>query len=100
MPQKNLPIVALCHLQPGQEADVFALLYLKEELRTKDGKPYYKVGFRDAGRAISFPMGNDAPLGEDCREAWKAGTFYKLRCSLKETSFGAQLEIRRIRETI
>jgi len=53
MPTKVLPIVPLAELAPGQEADVFALLYLKEELRTKDNKPYYRVGFRDATREIA-----------------------------------------------
>ncbi|MCE9604828.1 MAG: HD domain-containing protein [Planctomycetia bacterium] len=100
MPTKNLPIVALAELEVGQDADVFALLFLKEEQRTKDGKPYYRVGFRDAGREVVFPVWNDAPLGEDCRRAWKAGTFYKLRCSYKETSFGPQLDIRKIREVV
>lgn len=98
MPAKTLPIVPLADLVPGQETDVFALLYLKDEQRTKDNKPYYKVGFRDATREIAFPIWNDSGWAEDCRHAWRTGTFYKLRCALKETSFGSQLEIHRIRE--
>jgi len=100
MPPKNLPIVKLAELVPGFESDLFALLYLKEELRTKDGKPYYRVGFRDGTREIAFPIWGDSDWGADCRDAWNIGTYYKLRCALKETSYGPQLEIHRIREVV
>ena len=39
-------------LAHGQEADFFALLSSKEELKTKDGKPYFRVAFRDAKREV------------------------------------------------
>ena len=44
---KLLPLVPLSGLVSGQEADVFVLLVTKEELTTRDGKPYFKVAFRD-----------------------------------------------------
>jgi 3'-5' exoribonuclease len=85
---------------PGQEADFFALLTTKEELTTREGKPYWKVGFRDAGREVSFPVWDNSPWAEDCRQRWSPGAFYKIRASLKETNYGPQLEIRKIREVV
>ena len=51
----------LCDLTHGQEADFFALLSAKEELTTKDGKPYFRVAFRDAQREVSFPVWSRRP---------------------------------------
>lgn len=100
MRAKGLPILRLAELVVGEEADVFALLYLKEELKTKDGKPYHKVGFRDATRELAFPIWHDSPHGEECRKSWQVGTFYKIRGTLRETNFGPQLDLRKVRETI
>lgn len=90
-------IVPLCELAEGQEADFFALLSEKQELTTRDGKPYYRVAFRDAGREVGFPIWSDSPLADACRDQWTAGEFYKLRAVLRRSSYGLQLEIRRIR---
>ena len=100
MSSKTLTIVPLADMTPGQEADVFALLSAKEELKTRDGKPYYKVTFRDARRAVSFPIWGDAPLADDCRRNWTTGAHYKLRALYRETTYGPQLDIRKIREVI
>jgi 3'-5' exoribonuclease len=100
MSTKSMPLVPLGDLENGQEADFFALLTLKEELRTKDGKPYWRVGFRDAKRETSFPIWADAPLADECRKHWAVGVFYKLRAVYRETSYGPQLDIRKIRETV
>ena len=90
-------VVPLAEMTHGQEADVFALLAAKEEQTTRDGKPYFRVTFRDAKREVSFPIWSDSPLAPACRDEWKAGEFYKLRAAYKETNFGPQLDIRRIR---
>jgi 3'-5' exoribonuclease len=87
----------LADLANGQEADFFALLASKEEATTRDGKPYFRVTFRDAGREVSFPIWNDAPHAAACREEWSVGAFYKLRAAYRETNYGPQLDIRRIR---
>lgn len=92
-----LPIVPLRSMVDGQEADVFALLSEKEAHTTKDGKPYFKVAFRDAQREVKFPIWSDLPLFEDCKENWEKGRFYKLRAVYRVGNFGPQLEIRRIR---
>ena len=67
MATKSIPVVALSQMAHGQEADMFLLMTAKEELTTRDGKPYFKVGFRDAAREVSFPIWGDSPWAEDCR---------------------------------
>ncbi len=87
----------LCDLKNHQEADFFAQLSAKESLTTREGKPYVRVGFRDAQREVQFPIWAESAWYEPCRTHWIVGEFYKLRASLRETSYGPQLEIRRIR---
>ena len=73
MAQKSLPltvtITALGELADGQEGEFFALLSEKQELKTRDGKPYYRVTFRDRSRDVSFPIWSDSPLAVSCRDA-------------------------------
>lgn len=90
-------VVNLCDMVHGQESDVFALLTVKELLTTRDGKPYHRVGFRDAQREVSFPIWQDSPWAEDCKDAWSPGVCYKLRALYRDTNYGPQLEIRKIR---
>lgn len=97
---RSLTIVPLSEMQNGQEADLFALLSAKEELTTRDGKPYFRVAFRDQAREVSFPIWQDSPWAIDCRDKWAAGTHYKLRATYKETNYGPQLEIRKIRPVV
>lgn len=93
-----MSLTSLCELVDGQEGDFFALMTAKEELTTKNGKPYFRVGFRDGDREVSFPIWDNSPWAADCRDGWTPGVFYKLRAVYRETSYGPQLEIRRIRE--
>jgi len=93
-----MPIVPLSEMVHGQEADLFVLMTAKEELTTRDGKPYFRVGFRDAGREVSFPIWENSPWAAECRERWAPGVFYKLRAQYRDTNYGPQLEIRKIRE--
>jgi 3'-5' exoribonuclease len=89
----------LCELSDGQEAEFFALLSDKQELKTKDGKPYFKVTFRDAGREVGCPIWSDSPLAESCRAGWLTGQFYKMRAVLsRHPKYGPQLEIKKIRQ--
>jgi 3'-5' exoribonuclease len=94
----SLPIVMLSEMTNGQEADLFVLMTAKEPLTTRDGKPYFRVAFRDHAREVSFPIWNDSPWGTDCRDAWQPGSFYKLRAVYRESTYGPQLELRKIRE--
>ena len=97
---RTMPIAILSEMSAGQEADLFLLMTVKEELKTKTGKPYFRVGFRDGSREVSFPIWGDSPWAVDCRDRWTPGVFYKLRAVYQETSFGPQLEIRKIREVV
>ena len=98
MPNRAKSIVTLSEMANGQESDIFVLLTLKESLTTRDGKPYFKVAFRDHMREVSFPIWTDSPWGADCRDQWKTGMFYKVRALYRETNYGPQLDIRKIRE--
>jgi 3'-5' exoribonuclease len=95
-----MPIALLSELSAGQEADFFALLSSKEEMATREGKPYWRVSFRDARRQVSFPVWDNSPWAAECRDRWNPGVFYKLRATYRETNFGPQLEIRKIREVV
>jgi len=100
MTPSSLPIVRLSDMAHGDEGDLFALMTAKEALVTRDGKPYFKVSFRDARREVSFPIWDNSPWAADCRQQWTPGVFYKLRATYRETPFGPQLEIRKIREVV
>ena len=89
-------IVSLHELEPNQEADVFALLAEKEPAKTKEGKPYLWVTFRDARRALRFPVWSDTVIFKEIKTL-KTGTYCKLRAIYRITSRGPQLEIHRIR---
>jgi 3'-5' exoribonuclease len=101
MAQKSLPLsvtsVALFEMVDGQEGEFFALLSEKQELKTRDGKPYYRVTFRDKGRDVSFPIWSDSPLAVSCRDEWSPGQFFKMRAVLRQSNYGLQLEIKKIR---
>jgi 3'-5' exoribonuclease len=97
MPAKPIPIVPLSEMTDGQEADTFVLLSAKNEGTTRDGKPYLRVSFRDARREVSFPIWADSPHAEAARDEWKAGMFFKVRGLYRETNYGPQLDIRKIR---
>ena len=95
---QSSPIVQLSEMTSGQEADLFLMMTAKEELTTKNGKPYFKVAFRDGSREVGFPIWGDSPWAADCQQAWTPGTFYKVRAVFRESNYGPQLEIRKIRE--
>ena len=98
--KNNKSIVSLSEMISGQEADAFVLMTAKEELKTRDGKPYFKVGFRDFAREVVFPIWQDSAWAVDCRQQWKTGAFYKIRAVYRETSYGPQLDLKKIREVV
>jgi 3'-5' exoribonuclease len=97
MTEHITPLHQLCD---GDEGDFFALLSEKQLLSTRDGKPYHRVSFRDAKREVSFPIWSDAPHSKECRETWQVGQFFKLRAGYRETTYGPQLDIIRIRPVV
>src|SRR5262245_30083329 len=93
-----MTIRMLSEMTHGQAADLFVLLTTKEELTTREAKPYFKVGFRDHAREVTFPIWNDSPWGADCRASWQPGAFYKVRAVYRDTNYGPQLDLRKVRE--
>jgi len=98
MAASPFPIVALSDMVHGQEADLFVLMTSKDELTTREGKPYWRVGFRDGRREVTFPIWENSPWAAECRQQWTPGVFYKVRAVYRESNYGPQLEIRKIRE--
>lgn len=95
---QQLLMTPLAELVDGQTGDFFALLVARQQATTKSNKPYLRVTLRDAGREITFPLWNDSPWFEACANQWQAGSFYKVRATYRETEYGPQLEIEKIRE--
>ena len=93
-------IIRLSELTPGQSGDTYALLASKEEARTRDDKPYFRVTFKDAHRSAVAMIWSDHGLFEDCSATWTEGDFYKLRCRYDENNYGSQIEIDRIRPVV
>ena len=90
-------IVSLSEMEHEQEADLFAILTEKEQLVTKENKPYLKVTFCDAHRAVKFPIWSDVAIYNDFKEL-KSGEICKLRAMYRMSAYGPQLDIRRIRK--
>ncbi|QDU37977.1 3'-5' exoribonuclease YhaM [Maioricimonas rarisocia] len=93
-------IVPLGEMQPGTQGDCFVLLVSKDRSTTRDGKPYFRVVFRDPQRSATAMIWSDGGLFADCEQAWQPGTFYKLRCRYTENQYGPQIDIDRIREVV
>jgi 3'-5' exoribonuclease len=90
-------ILSLHELEPNQEADFFARLTEKEPAKTKEGKPYLWVTFRDAHREVRFPVWSETAVYKEFKTL-KSGMYCKLRAVYRVTpKFGTQLDILRIR---
>jgi len=87
----------LNELRPNQRADFFAQLWKKELRQTREGRPYTKVVFRDAGREVSVSIWEDSPWDSACRDDWQPGGFYKIRGVFAVDSFGGKIKIQKIR---
>lgn len=92
-------IIPLSEVPPNGEATFFAMLSALESAMTKDGKPFWRITFRDAKTSVTQPIWSDSPLAEFCRDRWKPGMFFKIRAVLKiHPQYGGQFEFRQIRE--
>ncbi|QDT45512.1 3'-5' exoribonuclease YhaM [Gimesia alba] len=93
-------LMLLSEMEPGQFADSFVLLVSKEKANTRDGKPYFRVLFRDHTITATAMIWSDTPWFEDCESQWTEGEFYKVRARYDENKYGPQLDIDRIRAVI
>jgi len=100
MPAVEPRIVKLSDLAAGETGDVFALLVGKERGTTRDGKPYYRLSFRDAARTVAVMAWHDSPFFDDCETRWKKGGFFKLRGRYSERAYGPQLDLERARPVV
>jgi 3'-5' exoribonuclease len=97
MNQKRMPIVPLCEMADGQEADVFVQLNAKDEGVTRSGKPYFRLSFRDAVREARAFVWRESVFFEDCRTSWRKGDFFKIRGIFRDTQYGPNLEVHKAR---
>lgn len=88
---------ALNKLHAGDRADLFLMMTTRQELTTRDGKPYMRVGFRDATMDVQFPIWQDSPWFEPCRTSWTPGEIYRLTAVFRQSKYGPQLDIEAIR---
>ncbi|MDD3588010.1 MAG: HD domain-containing protein [Thermoguttaceae bacterium] len=96
---KNTKLIPLSKMTNGQDGDCFVVLAAKEESRSREGKTFFKLIFRDLHRDAQCLIWNDSSFFRDCRDHWTVGQFYKIRTVYRETSYGPRVEIHRIRET-
>lgn len=89
--------ISLAELPRDEDCDFFCYVMQRESLLTRAGKPYLRVTIRDASRAITFPVWRDAPWFSACDEAFRQGAFCKVRAIYRESNYGPQFEIRKIR---
>lgn len=98
MARTKPPIRRLSDLQPGDQADFFALLADRSKGSTRDAKPYYVCRFRDAKRTATYMAWADGPFFDACQNEWRPGQFFKLRATYGEhEKYGPQLEVANIR---
>lgn len=95
--ERDSRIARLSELEPGQQADCFVLLTGKERSKTREGKPFYRLAFRDSERVAHCMIWQNGPFFNDCEERWQLGEFFKLRCRYLEGLFGPEVELERIR---
>jgi 3'-5' exoribonuclease len=93
-------IVKLADMSPGDVGECFLLLAGKERRTTRDGKPYYRLTFRDDGRTVAVMVWNDSAFFEDCDTSWKKGEFFRASARFCETKYGPQLELDQIRRVV
>ena len=90
-------IVPLCELKVGQTADCFVLLVEKEHRQTRSGKPFFTLTVRDRGRKVGVPIWSDSEFFAACEHEWQPGQFFKVRGTFRNTEWGPQLELEKVR---
>lgn len=90
-------IVLLSELKEGQAGDCFVLLVEKELRQTRSGKPFYTLSVRDRSRRVAAPVWNDSEFFAACEHDWQTGQFFKIRATFRNTEWGPQLELEKVR---
>jgi 3'-5' exoribonuclease len=82
----------------GVQGDCFVLVSSREKSATRDGKPYYRVQFRDEARSATLMVWRDSPWFHDCDTKWAEGAIYKVRVTVGQNQYGLQVDLDRWRE--
>jgi 3'-5' exoribonuclease len=90
-------VLALSELAEGTAADCFVLLVDKEQRQTRAGKPFFTLTVRDRGRSVGIRIWNDSEFFAACEHEWQPGQFFKIRGTFRNTEWGPQIEIEKIR---
>jgi 3'-5' exoribonuclease len=90
-------LVALSDMKDGQTGDCFVLLVTKELRQTRAGKPFYTLTVRDRLRRVSAPVWCDSEFFNTCELEWQPGHFFKIRGTYRNTEWGPQLDIEKVR---
>jgi 3'-5' exoribonuclease len=91
------PLLALCDLTDGAEAECFALLARRERGVTKKGERFYKCYFRDKKAVLEAPIWANSPfIGQV--EGWVESNAYRLLVRAEnKPRYGMQIELLAIR---
>ncbi len=99
MGTNGLTIYELSELKVGVQCDFFALLAEKSVQKTREGKPFVKMRFRDRLKSYPCIIWNDSELFEKFEKDWQAGCHMKVRGKLVDNpKYGKQIEVDRARE--
>ena len=90
-------IGTLSNFSAGDIGDCYVLLSQIDQGKTRSGKPYFRVSFRDRSRAVTAMLWHDTPWFAECEQKWKSGQFFKVRCRYLENQYGSQIDIEKIR---
>lgn len=94
-------MLKLSEAKPGDQFDCYALMCAREISKTREGKPFYRVSFRDSHRAVPAMIWHDGGFFRECDQTWAVGKYYRLNCALEESArYGLQLLLVSIREVV
>jgi 3'-5' exoribonuclease len=85
------------HAPAGKPSVFFAQLSDKKPGKTRDGKPFLILTFRDRRRTATAPVWADSPLAE-AAEGWAVGGFFKVQAAYGDHErYGPQLDLMKVR---
>ncbi|MGL4419046.1 MAG: 3'-5' exoribonuclease YhaM family protein [Gemmataceae bacterium] len=95
------PVVPLHQMSVRQLADTFAQLAEKNLHKTRDGKPFFNLKWKNRYRTVSMVIWADAEQYRVCESDWHVGGFYKLRGVYQEhEKYGPQLDVVQVRDVL
>jgi 3'-5' exoribonuclease len=94
------PILPLHQVVAGQSAIFFALLIDKKRNKTRDGKSFFTLTFKDTKRTVTAAIWEDGELYAQCDKDWNIGGYYRIQARyFVHDRYGDQIDIQLIRPT-